>query len=76
MFKQHEDFNKSLIGKDVKVLVEGIGNKPGQVKGRTEHFQSTYLNADASIIGQIVTATVEFAKYNSLFANLKADARV
>lgn len=73
ILKQQAKFNQQFIDKSVNILVEGIGSKPYQVKGRSEYFQPAYLNSDKNLIGSIVKVKVKEANYNNLFTTLDSD---
>jgi len=54
LYTQQHDFNRSLIGKTLDVLVEGKGRKGGQLFGRGPYLQGTHFDGPESLIGQIV----------------------
>lgn len=67
LFEQQREFNHSLIGKELPVLVEKKGRHEGQMIGRSPYLQAVYFNADADIqFGDFVTIKIENATQNSL----------
>lgn len=66
LYKQQHDFNRSLIGKTLDVLVEGKGRKGGQLFGRGPYLQGTHFDGPESLIGQIVKVKMTDAGRNSL----------
>jgi len=61
LFSQHEEFNKSFMSKTVEVLADGIGNRPNQLHGRTEHYQAMHVTCDTALLGQILKVKVNGA---------------
>ncbi len=59
-------FNQSLIGKTLSVLVEGRGRDENELFGRAPYLQGTHFIGEASLIGKIVSVTIEDAGQNSL----------
>ena len=69
--KQQTDFNQSLIGKTLPVLVENVSAKtPGQLFGRAEYLQGTHFNGGPELVGTIVNVTITDAGRNSLSGKL------
>jgi tRNA-2-methylthio-N6-dimethylallyladenosine synthase len=69
---QRRAFNQACIGRDLELLLEKPGRKPGQLVGRTPYLQSAHLQADGLRIGEIVRARIDAALPNSLSASLVA----
>ena len=57
--------NRSLIGKEVEVLVDGL-SRQGQLKGRTRTNRVVNFDGDPSWVGEFVSVRVEAAGPNSL----------
>ncbi|MGB0907064.1 MAG: tRNA (N6-isopentenyl adenosine(37)-C2)-methylthiotransferase MiaB [Maricaulaceae bacterium] len=70
LYTQQQDFNKSLIGRTLDVLVEGVGRKGGQLFGRSPYLQGTHFDGSESLIGTIVPVTITDAGRNSLSGHL------
>lgn len=51
---QQLEFNSSCVGKRMPILLEKPGRKAGQLIGKSVYLQSIHVEADASLIGQIV----------------------
>lgn len=62
--------NQRLIGKEVKVLVDGISNKEGQLCGYTENNKLVNFAGSNDLIGQIVKVKITMAKSFSLDGEL------
>ncbi|WP_428699190.1 tRNA (N6-isopentenyl adenosine(37)-C2)-methylthiotransferase MiaB [Stappia sp.] len=69
---QQKAFNESLVGTTCDVLVEKRGRNPGQVTGRSPWLQPVQIDADESLIGEIVTVEITGREANSLFARRMA----
>jgi tRNA-2-methylthio-N6-dimethylallyladenosine synthase len=70
LYQQQHDFNVSLVGKTLDVLVEGKGRKGGQLFGRSPYLQGTHFDGPESLIGQIVKVKMTDAGRNSLIGEL------
>jgi tRNA-2-methylthio-N6-dimethylallyladenosine synthase len=66
LYTQQEAHNKSLIGKTLSVLVEGVGRKGGQLFGRSPYLTGTHFDGPENLVGQIVDVTITEAGRNSL----------
>ena len=63
---QQAAFNQSWVGKSLPVLLEKPGRQAGQLIGRSPYLQSVHIEADSSLIGQTVNATILAVGPNSL----------
>jgi tRNA-2-methylthio-N6-dimethylallyladenosine synthase len=70
LVQQQTDFNASLIGRTLSVLVEGIGRRDGQLFGRAPYLQGTHFEGGSELIGQVVDVKIEQAGRNSLGGTL------
>ena len=70
LLKQQQDFSRSLIGRDIDLLLEKPGRMPGQLIGRSPWLQSVNVDANASKIGDIINVRITAAGPNSLFAEV------
>lgn len=59
-------YNQSWAGKTTDVLFERTGKMPGQVIGKTPHMQSVVVNADNSLIGNLLPIKIKEGHGNSL----------
>jgi tRNA-2-methylthio-N6-dimethylallyladenosine synthase len=66
---QQTDFNASLVGRTVPVLLEKPGRDPGQLAGRSPYLQTVHLQADKSLIGTTVDTYITGVGTNSLSGN-------
>ena len=64
--QQQKDFNQSLIGKTLDVLVEGTSKGHSELFGRAPYLQGTHFNGPESLVGQMVKVKIEDAGRNSL----------
>lgn len=64
--RQQEVFNRSLVGQTVRVLVEKIGRRAGQVGGRSPWLQPVHFDGSQAAIGSLVDVRIEAATANSL----------
>lgn len=69
--RQQTEFNQSLIGKTLPVLVENVSAKnDGTVFGRAPYLQGTHFAADPETVGTIVQVKITDAGRNSLTGEL------
>ena len=64
--QQQTDFNQSLIGKTLDVLVEGESRGEHGLFGRAPYLQGTHFNGSSDLVGQMVKVKIEGAGRNSL----------
>ena len=62
--------NKELVGKNIKVLVEGVSKKRQQLTGRTETNKVVNFAGNIDIIYKIINVIVKRVAFNSLWAEL------
>ncbi|WP_371396319.1 tRNA (N6-isopentenyl adenosine(37)-C2)-methylthiotransferase MiaB [Fretibacter rubidus] len=70
LYQQQWDFNQSLIGRTLDVLVENGGRENGQLFGRSPYLQGTHFDGPESLVGQIVPVKITSAGRNSLTGEL------
>ena len=70
LYQQQQDFNKSLVGRTLSVLVEGVGRKNDQLFGRSPYLQGTHFDGPKDLVGQIVDVKITDAGRNSLVGEL------
>src|SRR5262249_41884738 len=66
--QQQDDFNGSLVGRVVPVLIDGAGRHPGQLVGRSPYLQPVHLPGDdaAAWRGRVVDVRIDAALPHSL----------
>ncbi len=64
--KQQVEFNKNTIGMTLPILLDRKGSRDGQMHGRSPFMQSTHVQADERLYGQIVNVKIEKAFANSV----------
>jgi tRNA-2-methylthio-N6-dimethylallyladenosine synthase len=65
-------FARSLVGRQLTVLLEKPGRRPGQLVGRSPYLQPVHVLAPDSLRGALVEVAVTGAEPNSLAAALVA----
>ena len=66
LYTQQREWNESLIGRTLDVLVEGTAKGDGQLFGRSPYLTGTHFDGPESLIGQIVPVRITSAGVNSL----------
>jgi tRNA-2-methylthio-N6-dimethylallyladenosine synthase len=67
---QRDAFCTGLLGRDLPILFEREGRKPGQLIGRTPYLQSLHASAPPSLLGKIAPARVTEVTPNALAGEL------
>jgi tRNA-2-methylthio-N6-dimethylallyladenosine synthase len=71
LYTQQREWNESLIGRTLDVLVEGTAREDGQLFGRSPYLTGTHFDGPESLIGQIVPVRITSAGVNSLVGELE-----
>jgi tRNA-2-methylthio-N6-dimethylallyladenosine synthase len=66
LLEQQTKFNLSCAGREMKVLFDRPGRKPGQVLGRSPWLQPVHVENAVDLIGQIRDVRIQSASSNSL----------
>jgi len=66
--RHQAEFQQSMVGRTLPVLLEKPGRMPGQMVGRSPYLQAVHLQADRSLAGTIVDVRITAAEANSLAA--------
>ncbi|WP_187429423.1 tRNA-2-methylthio-N(6)-dimethylallyladenosine synthase [Roseobacter fucihabitans] len=66
--RQQQAIQNAMVGRDLRVLVEKIGRKPGQMVGKSEYLHAVHIENSDAAIGDIVRVKATEAKRNSLSA--------
>jgi len=74
LIEQQIKFNRACVGREMKVLFDRPGRKPGQVLGRSPWLQPVHVENAVHLIGQICDVHIESASSNSLKGALLRDA--
>jgi tRNA-2-methylthio-N6-dimethylallyladenosine synthase len=64
--EQQEAFNAACAGREMDVLFEKPGKKPGQAVGRSPYLQPVHVDGAAGMIGQIHRVRIAEVLPNSL----------
>ncbi len=70
LFKNQINHNKSLINKNIDVLIENKIEKQNKYFGRNEYLNPVILDGDKNDIGKIVRVNIENCNQNSLFGKI------
>jgi tRNA-2-methylthio-N6-dimethylallyladenosine synthase len=68
--KHQMEFQLSMVGKTLPVLLEKPARDPGQFVGKSEYLHAVHMDADPERIGTIVQARVTRTERNSLGAEI------
>ncbi len=63
---QQREFNATMVGRVLDVLVEKPGRHAGQVIGRSPYLQAVHLEGGADLIGRIVPVEITASAHMSL----------
>lgn len=63
---QQDAFNRFQLGRNLPVLLEKKGRKPGQLAGRSPYSQAVHVDAPEDRIGEIVSVNITHTSANSL----------
>ena len=66
LVKQQQAFAESCVGREMDVLLERPGRKPGQMVGRSPYLQGVHLDAPAEAAGSMARARILEVRTNSL----------
>jgi tRNA-2-methylthio-N6-dimethylallyladenosine synthase len=64
--KQQMEFNLNSMGKEMEILLEKTGSKPGQLLGKSPYMQSVHIEADKELLGSIVKVKINKILQNSM----------
>ncbi len=64
------DFQLSMVGKTLPVLLEKPARDPGQLVGKSEYLHAVHMDAAPELVGTIVQAKVTRTERNSLGAKI------
>jgi tRNA-2-methylthio-N6-dimethylallyladenosine synthase len=63
---QQTEFQRSMVGRTLPVLIEKPGRMAGQMVGRSPYLQAVHMQAGADQVGQILSARITGSGPNSL----------
>jgi tRNA-2-methylthio-N6-dimethylallyladenosine synthase len=64
------EFQLSMVGKTLPVLLEKAARDPGQLVGKSEYLHAVHMDAAPELVGSIVQAKVTRTERNSLGAKI------
>ncbi len=64
--KQHENYNKSFVGKQLDILVDKNANAKGQMAGKSPYLQSVYFEGKKNLFGKLISLDIIRSSQNSL----------
>lgn len=65
---QQQDIQQQMVGRELSVLVEKTGRKPGQLLGKSEYLHAVHIDDADAQIGEIVPVKIVASQRNSLTA--------
>jgi len=68
--EQQMEFQLSMVGKTLPVLLEKPARDPGQLVGKSEYLHAVHMDAAPELVGTIVQARVTRTEQNSLGAEI------
>ncbi|MFO1105334.1 MAG: tRNA (N6-isopentenyl adenosine(37)-C2)-methylthiotransferase MiaB [Amaricoccus sp.] len=68
--RQQKDFQDSMVGRVLPVLLERAGRDPGQLVGKTPYLHAVHVPADPDLVGRIVGVRILASMRNSLAGEL------
>ncbi len=68
--QQQAEFNLSVEGQVMPVLITGAGRRPGQIGGRSPWLQPVHLDGPAHLIGREIPVRIVIGKPSSLAGTL------
>ena len=71
--EQQTAFNRATVGRELPVLLERRGRKPGQLVGRSPYMQAVHLEAPETLLGSLRRVRIAEAQPNSLAGRLAAE---
>ncbi|MCP5085473.1 MAG: tRNA (N6-isopentenyl adenosine(37)-C2)-methylthiotransferase MiaB [Rhodobacteraceae bacterium] len=69
--KHQTEFQQSMVGKTLPVLLEKPGRLDGQMVGKSEFLQAVHMDAPQNLTGAIVQAEILHSEKNSLAGRLR-----
>src|SRR5690606_8040785 len=66
--QQQQEFNAACVGREMSVLLDRPGRRPGQLVGRSPYMQAVHVKAPADWLGRLVDLPIVSAGGNSLGA--------
>ena len=65
---QQQSIQQEMVGRDLSVLVEKPGRKPGQMVGKSEYLHAVHIDDARAAVGEVVPVRIVAAQTNSLTA--------
>ena len=72
--RQQTSFNSACVGKQLPVLFERAGRRPGQLVGRSPYLQAVHATADSAFLGRVVDVAILRAGGHSLSGRVAISA--
>jgi len=66
LLNQQIEFNEKFLGETVEVLLDRMGQKEGQIMGKSPYMQSVYTEGSKELLGNIVKVRITNTSQNSL----------
>ncbi len=68
--QQQRQFNIGCVGETLPVLLDRVGKRDGQMVGRSPFMQAVYVDAEKSVLGQVLDVEITRGADNSLAGQL------
>ena len=68
LLDQQRALQAAMVGREVSVLYEKAGRKPGQMVGKSDHLHAVHVDDPAGVAGELVRVRVLTSASNSLSA--------
>ena len=66
---QQQAAQEAMVGREVQVLYEKPGRRPGQMVGKSDHLHAVHVQHPDARVGQLVRARITASASNSLAAD-------
>ncbi len=68
--RQQRDFQNDMVGREVEVLFERVGRKPGQMVGKSDHLHAVHVTGGNIARGDLLRVRITGSAPNSLAGTL------
>jgi tRNA-2-methylthio-N6-dimethylallyladenosine synthase len=72
--EQRNAFNQACLGRQMPVLLEKPGRRPGQLVGRSPYLQPVHMDGTGLGIGQTVETVIDGVGATSLSAHIQPNS--
>ncbi|MCC6008731.1 MAG: tRNA (N6-isopentenyl adenosine(37)-C2)-methylthiotransferase MiaB [Rhodobacteraceae bacterium] len=72
LLEQQRAVQEGMVGREVSVLFEKAGRRPGQIVGKSDHLHAVHVDGPDSFVGQVMPVRIIESAPNSLSGRLVA----